>query len=270
MKKSKTNSCILIITALLLSFISVNAQKLPNIQKVSMRAPANTKIDGKTTEWDNKFQAYNKATDLFYTISNDNNNLYLTIQATDQVIVKRITNGGLSFTINKAYQRNNKNAAIITYPVFDSKNRFIGIFKHRGDPDSAPWYDSVMNLNNTRFAAKAKMISVVGIPDIDTLISVYNIDGIKAVALFNNKLSYTCELSVSLKHLGLGLNNVSKFAYQLKINAVEQHGITLVTKNGTTTDINIDPSQIESINISAGSRMGQYATDFWGEYTLAK
>lgn len=260
-----------VVIGLLLCVVSVNAQKLPNIQKENLRAPAGIKVDGKSTEWDDKFQAYNTATDLFYTISNDNNNLYLTIQATDQAIIKRIINGGISFTINKSDQKINKNAATITYPVFDSKNRFTAVFNHRDDPNTAPWYDSVMTLNNTRFASKAKMINVTGIPNVDTLISVYNTDDIKVVALFNNKLSYTYELSVSLKKLGLSFNDAAKFAYQLKINAVEQHGITIIAKDGSTiTDMNADPSQIQSISISQGSQIGQYATDFLGAYTLAK
>ena len=57
-----------------------NAQKLPNVQQASLRAPENVKVDGKPTEWGDKLQAYNKATDVFYTIANDYNNLYLIIQ----------------------------------------------------------------------------------------------------------------------------------------------------------------------------------------------
>jgi hypothetical protein len=46
-----------------LAFANANAQKLPNVQQVSLRAPANIKIDGKATEWSG-FKALNTATDV--------------------------------------------------------------------------------------------------------------------------------------------------------------------------------------------------------------
>ena len=76
--------------------ISADAQKLPTEQQVSLRAPAGLKIDGKATEWDNKFQAYNHHTDFYYTIANDDNNLYLIVQANEPAIIKRILKGGIA------------------------------------------------------------------------------------------------------------------------------------------------------------------------------
>jgi len=64
-----------IICFLMIGFFA-NAQKLPEVQTVNLRAPAGIKIDGKPTEWDSKFQAYNKSTNAFYTIANDDDNLY--------------------------------------------------------------------------------------------------------------------------------------------------------------------------------------------------
>jgi len=59
------NSTITLSALLLIASLTVNAQNLPNVQKVSVRAPANIKIDGKASEWDDKFQAFNHATDIF-------------------------------------------------------------------------------------------------------------------------------------------------------------------------------------------------------------
>ena len=53
--------CIGIVFCAILFVLSANAQKLPNTQETSLRAPANLKVDGKPTEWNNQFQAYNKA-----------------------------------------------------------------------------------------------------------------------------------------------------------------------------------------------------------------
>ena len=36
------------------------AQKLPGVQEKGLHVPSGLKIDGKTAEWDNPFQAFNK------------------------------------------------------------------------------------------------------------------------------------------------------------------------------------------------------------------
>jgi len=80
----------LIITFLLAMLVlGSNAQKLPAVQKESVWAPITVKIDGKAAEWGNKFQAYNSSTEIYYTISNDDNNLYLAIKAVDPDIINK-------------------------------------------------------------------------------------------------------------------------------------------------------------------------------------
>ena len=78
-------------TALLILFscviLSAAAQKLPKVQRASLYAPENIKVDGMLNEWDDKLQAYNYATDVYYTISNDDKNLYITLKATKDYIV---------------------------------------------------------------------------------------------------------------------------------------------------------------------------------------
>jgi hypothetical protein len=257
---------------LFMAALSTNAQKLPTIQPTAgLRVPANIKVDGKATEWDNKFQAYNNHVDFYYTLSNDDDKLYLTVKATEPAIIRRIANGAITLTINTAGQNNAKGAATITFPVFEPKNRFTAVFKESMNARTNSLSDSIINLNNTRFSAKAKMIRTTGIPNVDSLVSVYNSDGIKAAATFDNKMAYTYELSILLKPLGLSVTDLSKFNYQLRINETETRGVTIMTADGPTTDINTDPSKITSISITKpDSQMGQPATDFWGEYTLAK
>ena len=232
-----------------LGIISViaGAQKLPAVQKVSLRAPADIKIDGKTTEWDNKFQAYNHHTDCYYTLSNDDKNLYLTIKVTDPVIIRRIINGSITFTINRSGKKNDKDGMSITYPLFGKGNPFSPTLKRsvggivrasdvilRDNTDTTAYIR-----NNTNMAAKSRFIKVAGIKTVDT-ISIYNTDGIKTAELFDNKLAYTYELSVALKQLDISVTNPVKFVYQLRVNEVNEQGA------------------------------GQAATYFWGEYTLAK
>lgn len=111
------------IFSLLIISIIANAQKLPNVQQVSLRAPANIKIDGNTTEWGNQFQAYNKATDINYTLSNDDKNIYLAVQATIPDVIKRILNGGITLSVNQAGKKDDKGAPSISYPVSAPTNK---------------------------------------------------------------------------------------------------------------------------------------------------
>src|ERR1700679_721966 len=102
MKTLKNYAFKLIASALLWSIcIIACAQNLPNVQKVSLRVPGNVKIDGKPTEWDNTFRAYNYNTNIFYTMANDDDNLYLVVKATDADIINKIVGGGTVLTISK-------------------------------------------------------------------------------------------------------------------------------------------------------------------------
>jgi hypothetical protein len=265
MKNSKITDPNQWLFTLLLSaaFITTYAQKPPSEQKGSIRAPLNIKIDGKANEWDNKFQAYSNHTQFYYTMSNDNKNLYLTIQADEPPIIRRIINGGVTLTINRSGKKKDPEGIHITYPLLtglsvplkNPRARFNG-------PAPVTEGDSLMNVTNKRMNDKSKEIRVIGIKNIDTLISVYNTDGIKAASAFDNKMVYTYEMAISLKTLGLSVNSPSKFIYQVMINERESKGINIV-KN--------DAGGIVSVNIvGPNAVMGQEATDFWGEYTLAK
>ena len=260
-------------SSLLLMAAQVNAQKLPNVQTESLRAPATIKIDGKATEWDNKFQASNKTTDLQYTLANDNNNLYLVIQATDYYIIQKVIMGGLTLTINADGKRDVKNAAAITFPVYESGNPGGYFMFTKSAEKMASNLDSLMKLHNNKITDRAKFIGIDNIEGVtDSMLPIYNEPGIKAAALLDRLLNYTCELAIPLKHLKLGKN--AKFAYNIKLNAGSIDGYKIEIKtlrpdmvravrgsaNGTTWMLGGDP---QDLSLAA-------TTDFWGEYTLAK
>src|SRR6187402_1229772 len=106
----KLNPTVKLLSAALLFTITATAQKLPGKQKISLRAPGNIKIDGKADEWDNKLQAYNNATETSYTISNNGETLFLTIQSTYRDVVYKILTGGITFTINHTTNKTDKEA----------------------------------------------------------------------------------------------------------------------------------------------------------------
>ncbi|HEY0245284.1 MAG TPA: hypothetical protein VGC01_06950 [Mucilaginibacter sp.] len=246
--------------------INAYGQKLPNIQQNNLRAPANIKVDGKATEWDNKFQAYNKATDVFYTLSNDDKNLYLTIQAIDRDVIHKIINGRLAFYVNKGNSKTLDSAISVRYPIFDRKDK--PELRYREKPTSVKEADSIMLINNKRFEEKSKWIRVTGVAGLDTLISVYNEDGIKAFGSFDKNMIYTCEFAFSLKTLGLSIEQQpTMFNYTLQLNAISVDNLpgVSVTRDDHGTITRIDVLRPEPL---LGSITGN--TNFRGEYTLAK
>ena len=99
-KNQKISQSILIIVLLYAISFKVAAQSLLNVQQTSQRTPARLKIDGKATEWNNQYLAYNTATSVFYTIANNNDEVYLVIHATEPRVIEKMIEGGISFTIS--------------------------------------------------------------------------------------------------------------------------------------------------------------------------
>lgn len=250
--------------------LTTTAQKLPNKQEVPLFAPANVKIDGKTTEWGDKFQAYNKATELFYTIANDNENLYLTVQATESLIARKIIAGGLTLTISSADKTKNAEKVNITYPVFDGKNPpNISLKKNTDDLDQLE-YDIYIYELNEAFVKKSKEIKLTGISAInDTLISVYNNHKIKAMGAFNDKKHYTYELALPLKLIKPVIGTQPGFTYTITLNGSDRvEGARIEYLNGGS-GVRIT-SNTNSVPSMADMKFMSSPTDFSGEYTLAK
>jgi len=237
------------IAALCLSAFAATAQKLPAKQTVSLRA-VDTKIDGKTTE---KFQAYNTSIEAFYTISNDDENLYLTVKAVQHDIASKIIRGGLTLVINHTIKKNDPEQVTITYPILRNADMaaVANMYAAKSFDQGDGTVTSVKQLNDV-LQAKSKTIGLSGIKTIaDKEISVYNEDGIKAVSLFDDKNAYTYELAIPLKYLNL--LNGDAFSYHIKVNEVYMGP---ATGGGPPAP----PVPISALG----------TTDFWGEYTLAK
>ncbi len=251
-----TTTKLLLSTFLSIYFLSANAQNLPKIQQGGLRAPSNIKIDGKATEWDNKFKAYNNATDIFYTLSNDDDNLYLTVQAKYREVVDNMIRGGITLTINHTQKKHDAEHISITYPVLrdaamaDVSNMFARASNEYKEAKQSPI--NVDDLNKL-LKDRSKMINIEGIKTIaDASISVYNDDNIRAMSLFDVNVNYTYELAIPLKYLNLPIDGTG-FSYQIKVTP---------------------PAETHPAGHSAPPppmmMQQESTTDFWGEYTLAK
>ena len=233
------------------------AQKLPNIQPSGMRAPNVVKIDGNTTEWTNGFQAYNKATGIFYTVANDSEFIYLVVQSSDPQVVEKIMAGGITLQLKSGDKENRNKPTTFTYPILPKSfssainNKWNSQFgTARGDK---PEIDTAnVPKLNAQLANNAKEIAVTGISAItDTLISVYNEQDIKAAIKFDNNSAFTYELAVPLKYLQPFLDNGAVLKYNIKLNG-------LITKS-------------EHIHSTAAATAFQdltSPTDFSGDYKI--
>lgn len=268
MKKINNSRFIIIVivcTGILVHFDALS-QKLPNKQDISMRAPADIKIDGKSAEWKDNFQAYNSATQLFYTIANDDDNFYLTIKVVDLDVVRKIFFSGITLAMQKT---GTKEKISVTYPLIEPNHPigFVGIYNRKGEPidTSSKTKDSIMKRNNATLDRNCKYLRVTGINGFDT-ISVYNELGIKAAGRFNQAKAYILELAFPLKYADFITNKDAVFRYNIVIN-----GFPAGSPGPNHPMPNSSPEMLEMIDKMNASYIAKNApTDFWGEYTLAK
>jgi len=262
---------VLLIAAL---FSEAYAQKLPNVQQVSLRAPANIKIDGKATECDDKFAAYNGTTQVYYTISNDDDLLYLTLKATDFTTIKKILAAGIILTINP--QNKKKDSTITTavsFPYYSTGQQPMSISAQLAAKSNLNkiQLDSFATEYNRQIPAHFKLIGVQGANGIkDTFVSIYNEDGIKVAAAFNKDMSYICELALPLKLLG-DKAGPSTFNYNLQINGQTTfNGYAITPVQGRSNLLTFTDDKGTRFMLDQDAKDLYYPTDFWGEYTLAK
>lgn len=261
----KLQTTLLLTSIVLLTVCLANAQKLPNIQTTSVRAPSSIKTDGKATEWNNQLQAHNKSTGIYYTIANDDKNLYLTIKATDNEVIKRIVNNTFSFAINKL--GDGKKTLSITLPIFaGSDKRDLSRALNPREDISA---DSLMFVGNLTME-KVKEFVVKGFEGInDENISVYNDYGIKAKALFDNTKALTYELVIPRKYINTASN---KLNYTISVYGLgAEKGSVITDMGGGAIMIQNEAAQTLTVMKNPGEAMSLMATtDFTGNYELAK
>ena len=257
--------------------IGAYAQNLPNVQQVSLRAPANVKVDGKVTEWGDKLQAYNNGIEISYTVANDKDYVYLIVQAADRQIIEKIIAGGLAFTINTGGNKKDKNDPVITFPVYEKgKGRpYFMLGKateiKKDVANYAVRWDSLKNASNDKIKTAFKFIGTSSLKDLaEDMIPIYNSERISAAAMLDDNLYYNFELAVPLKLLGANLT-LKSLAYNIRLNGYAYGGSDLkVVRDRFLTFTGADGKNYVMEDASSRSWSLASATDFWGEYTLAK
>lgn len=238
-------------------------KKLNTVQMGNVLAPAKVKIDGKLNEWGNSFKAYNRNTRLLYILSNDDKNMYLVAKSTDFTTKAKIIAGGIDLIINTEGKRKDKDAPSVTFPVIDHPERLGGNISDRFENRNAGADTELMHQLHQRTIIAAKQIRVLGIKDItDTLISVYNMDGIKTALNFDADGGLTLEMAIPLKLINLTAGNTQELAYHIVLNGFQPEGGNGGGGGGGGGDSG-GPNTLNMLDLVTRS-------DFWGKYTLAK
>ncbi len=263
--------CFTIVFLFSVSFVKTEAQKLPNKQEASVLAPSQLKIDGKLSEWGADLNAFNRATEIYYTVANDEKNIYLAVRAKNRSIISRIINGGISFSV-AANADKKAISPTITFPVYEPNKRpVLNISKdfYESSSTSTTITDSVMLVNNQSLERQSKLIFVAGVKGIDSLISVYNDNDIKVAQKFDNQMFYNYEMAVPLHYFAALLNTGSTINYHIVLN-----GASIFPENKTKLSDKIAvlgnvQNEIIAAKLGMEAQLNA-ATDFWGEYTLIK
>jgi hypothetical protein len=146
--------------------------------------------------------------------------------------------------------------------------------------------DSSMLVQRKTSLASVKEIKISGFKDItDTLVSIYNEYGLKAVANFDQHGAFVYELAIPLNLLGLSATEGKDFAYQIKINGMTMNfggnnggGGIAVTGSGSGGG-NFGGNGGRGNGGAGGGFIAASTnnfqdlatpTDFWGKYTLLK
>lgn len=233
---------------ILIASLSVKAQeKLKDVQETPVWAATGIKVDGKVTELNNSFKAYNKTIKSFYTISNDARYVYLQLKTTDETTIAKIQAGAITFAINTSNKKKEDDAFQVTFPVIARATRgqrgaggpgggaggrggFGGAGGFGGGggggiPGFGATTDSARKEAEKKFLTAAKEIKVLGFKDIsDSLISVYNEYSIKAAMDFDAEGHFTYEIAIPLKQIGLTPGDNKEIAYQVKLNGLQMGG----------------------------------------------
>ena len=278
------------------SLTVTQAQKLNDIQDVSVWASA-VKVDGKHNEWENKFKAMNKSTNLTYTLANDAKNLYLAIQSKDATNNSKILLGGISLTVNPSGKKNDKEGFKVIYPVVARRRpggapgagggATTGV-RIQGGPggggfgrfqDMSPMQrDSMQRAIARTQLVGAKEIKVFGFKDIpDSLISIYNEYSIKTIASISDEGVFMYELSIPLELLEMSADKPKEFSYNIKLNGLQINfgGFAGGARPGGGGGEGAPMVRVEGGG--GGGGMGGFnfqdlitPTDFWGKYILTK
>lgn len=252
-------------------------QRLPKVQTKGLRIPVNMKVDGKTTEWAGVFQAYNPVASIYYTIANDDEHLYLSVSATQRSIIDKMIGGGVTLTINSFAKKKDENSRFVTFPYFNEAYKPINLITSRpqlaqGTVAYKKEMDSLMHLRNLKLAEKLKLIIAHGFSMItDSVLSVYNEEGIKVKTRFDNELNYIYEMTVPLKLLGFLTGELKPFYYNIMLPGLNANSSRVIVDDSRNRIFVEGKYGYNVAMLKTQTNLDVvFPTDFWAQYIPVK
>lgn len=166
--------------------------------------------DGSLSDWPDSLTLFNEATNLYYSLANDDKNVYLALRSASKQDLTKILAGGISFSAN--IEGKKKDPATVIFPVLD---RTPGKSRNTKDqPDVEEMQKQILS--------RIRDIKVAGFKEIiDGGISLQNTYGIRAAASFDKNNNLIQEIIIPLSLLNLSTANASEVTYSIKVNGLQ-------------------------------------------------
>ena len=104
---------------ILMALLSISAVAMGQVVAKYTGTPV--KADGKTNEWKRPFDYYDNSTKLMFSVTNDDNNLYLCFESSDPSTHLKVMRAGI--TVELSSKGKVKRRASVTYPELDKKGK---------------------------------------------------------------------------------------------------------------------------------------------------
>ena len=171
--------------------------------------------DGVLNDWPDSLTMFNKETNLYYGLANDNQNVYLAIRSASKQDLTKILAGGISFSAN--IEGKKKDAPTVIFPVLD---RTPG--KSRNTREELE-----VEERQKQILSRIKDIKVAGFKEIiDGGISLQNTYGIRAAASFDKNNNLVQEIIIPLSLLNLSTLNDGEVTYSIRVNGMQGPAVT--------------------------------------------
>lgn len=206
---TRVRSILLVITVTLFNLSGAFSQKKAEL--INTKWAQNPVIaDGSLSDWPDSLTLFNEATNLYYSLANDDKNVYLALRSASKQDLTKILAGGISFSAN--IEGKKKDPATVIFPVLD---RTPGKSRNTKDqPDVEEMQKQILS--------RIRDIKVAGFKEIiDGGISLQNTYGIRAAASFDKNNNLIQEIIIPLSLLNLSTANASEVTYSIKVNGLQ-------------------------------------------------
>lgn len=206
---------------ILLSVIhTVKAQSAPGTGKLS-RPPAQVIVDGDLKDWGDSLRYYNEEKKLYYTLANDQENLYLAVRFNDRTEQERVVRAGLTLGINTKGKK--KDVYSITFPVADAssmEDMKSRMSEMQDQMANGPGPADREEMRRARLT-KLRNIKVTGFKDVENeIITTSNTYGFKTALDYDADGNLVYEAAIPLKFFDANDIAKSEWAFDIKINGL--------------------------------------------------